>query len=68
METVYDGYISKYVNRRASEPMIRLKFLEEWKDDKGEEVICRNNMDENNGLTCREFCAIRVLSVHWVIV
>ncbi|MBA7483483.1 Bifunctional IPC transferase and DIPP synthase [subsurface metagenome] len=24
METVYDGYISKYVNRRASEPMAQL--------------------------------------------
>ena len=24
METVYDGYISKYINRRASEPMARL--------------------------------------------
>ena len=24
METVYDGYISKYVNRKASEPMARL--------------------------------------------
>ena len=24
METVYDGYISKYINRKASEPMARL--------------------------------------------
>ena len=24
MEAVYDGYISKYVNRKASEPMARL--------------------------------------------
>ena len=24
METVYDGYISKYVNRRASEPVARV--------------------------------------------